>query len=412
MTVADLPGHSVTSAAFRTGTLSVATTFESAGMSRETWDDLVLDAGGDIYTSYDWCCIWWRHYGSNRNLRIFTLHEDRRLVGIVPMFIERIRIGPCAIRIAKPVGSDFAMDVFGFSALAESMDLVCHEVVSYLLTVDRCDAVWSGFVPAAHSAPGALRRLAEAGGPVALARDANANVLTAFDLPGDFNDYVPALSKAARQNVRRQLSLLNKAGEVTQTVVRRPTDCAAEFTAFSCMHTTQWEAEGLPGHFNDWPGSAAFNADLMQRFAALGRLRMVHLRLQQKLVASQYAFTFGPKGYWRLAARAIDKELARYGLGVLGLIQLLEQMCSEGITQVEGGYGRYPYKLQYGATEHEVISLLLSSTRPFARLRTRIFVVQSAAINLAYYRIWRLRIAPRLGYRSGPLWRHWIRCRM
>jgi CelD/BcsL family acetyltransferase involved in cellulose biosynthesis len=414
MTVIDLPSRTAASSVAKTAaSLSVATTFASVGLSRQAWDDLVLDSGGDIYTSYDWCRIWWRHYGANRSLRLFTIRQHGKLVGIVPMFIERIGLAPFAIRVAKPVGSDFAMDVFGFPALAGSMDLVCSEVVFHLMTVDRCDAVWSGFAPASHDALGSLRRLADAtDGIAAIARDVKAGVLTAFDLPDDFNAYVAGLGKAARQNVRRQSNLLKNAGEVTQTVVCSPADPGAAFHDFAEMHTTQWEAEGLPGHFNDWPRSSAFNAELMARFAELGRLRMVDLSFQQKPVASQYAFTFGPKGYWRLAARVMDKELGRYGLGVLGLMQLLERMCSEGVRLVEGGYGRYPYKLQYGAKEYGVTSLLLSSTRPLSRLRTHIFVALSEAINLSYYRIWRLRIAPRLRRRGAPLWRNWIRFRM
>jgi CelD/BcsL family acetyltransferase involved in cellulose biosynthesis len=219
------------------------------------------------------------------------------------------------------------------------------------------------------------------------------------------------LAKAARQNFRRQLNLLKKAMIVEQSVIRTPLDPEAELRTFKELHTTQWEAEGLPGHFNDWPNSTAFNQDLVTQLSKLGRLRMVHLRAEGRDLATQYAFTFGTNGYWRLAARATEKELSRFGLGVLGLMQLIEQMYSEGIRSLEGGYGRYPYKLQYGGEERAVVSMLLKSNRAASRVRTGTFLVIWDLVHLLYYRIWRLRIAPKLPFRRGPLWRRWIRLR-
>jgi CelD/BcsL family acetyltransferase involved in cellulose biosynthesis len=414
MTVIELPvRHRASSDTMSAITMTIVKSFDASGISRKEWDDFILDAGGEIYSSYDWCRIWWRHYGNGRNLRLFIFRQQGRLVGLAPMFVERIWLGLLRIRLAKPVGADFAMDVFGLPTLARCPDSLYGQIISELVGTEKCDAVWFGFAPAEHHSLEALRRSVDGTkGSVAVVRDTSAGALTLFDLPNNFDSYVAGLGKAARQNFRRQLNLLKKASSVEQVVIQTPIDPEAEFRAFNELHTRQWEAEGLPGHFKDWPGSEAFNQDLITQHSRLGRLRMVRLHSDEKIVASQYAFTFGSTGYWRLAARATEKELARYGLGVLGLMQLLEQMCRDGIQRVEGGFGRYPYKLVYGAKEQAVTSLLLKSTRPLSSLRAHLFVVLSRLIHLLYYRIWRLRIAPKLPFRSSPLWRSWIRFRI
>ncbi len=414
MTVIDLPvrpeASSHTSSEM---TMSVELSFEASGISREHWDEFINDAGGEIYSSFDWCRIWWRHFGEGRSLRLFIFRQQDQLVGLIPMFVEQVWLGPTHIKLAKPVGSDFAMDVFGLPTLARCHESIYKRLISELIEHEKCDAIWFGFVPFQHHSVTTVKRLANgATGSVAIARQNDAEVLTSFDLSTNFDGYVAGLGKAARQNVRRQLSLLNKATCVQKTVVHTPIDPEGEFRAFIDLHTRQWEAEGLPGHFGDWPGSDAFNQELVNELAALDRLRIMHLRADHRIVASQFAFTFGSRGYWRLAARAIDKELARYGLGVLGLMQLLEEMSAEGIRHLEGGYGRYPYKLVYGAKEEPVVSLLLKSTRPLSSLRVQIFIALSDVIHLFYYRIWRLRIAPKLPLRATPLWRSWIRFRI
>lgn len=405
-------GPSATRTAEAPITTTIATSIEAAGISREEWDNVVLDTEGDIFSSYDWCRIWWRHYGKDRLLRLLIFRQQGRLVGLAPMFIERIGLGPFTIRIAKPLSADFMVDVFAFPIPARHSKAIYREIISCLIATESCDAVWFGFTPAEHHSLASLRAIVnENDGLARCARDADAGVQTLFDLCEDFDSYLGTLGRASRQGYRRKLSLLKKAHNVEQTVIPQPGDAQTELLAFQALHTKQWEADGLPGHFNDWPNSEAFNLDLVTELSALGRLRMMHLLADGRTVATQYAFTFGLNCYWRLPARAVEEEMTRFGLGVLSLMQMIERMHSEGMRRIEGGYGRYPYKLQYGGRERPVVSLLLKSTRPASAIRADALMVLSRLTHLLYYRIWRLRVAPKLPFRCGPLWAFWIRLR-
>jgi CelD/BcsL family acetyltransferase involved in cellulose biosynthesis len=394
-------------------TASVATSFEDAGLSREEWDQFVLDVGGDVYSSYDWCRIWWRHYGQGRNLRLFVFRQENRLVGLAPMFIERIWLGPVTIRIAKRVSSDFAMDVIALPVSTKWSNSIYSQIISNLVEAEKCDAVWFGFVPSEDPSLASLRAVATVrGGPVVLARDAAAGVHTSFHLPDSFDAHVAGLERSARQNYRRRLNLLKKTFDVKQGVVSDPADALAEFRAFRAFHTRQWQAEGKPGHFGDWPHSDVFNQDLVAQLAKLGRFRMLNLYAGDDTIAMHYAFTFGPNCYSRLPARSTEKDMGRFSLGVLSLMHLLEQMSREGIRRIEAGRAHYDYKIEYGGRESDYLSVLVNSTRASSSVRVHLFVALSDLIHLVYYRIWRLRIAPRLPFRRGPLWRTWIRSRI
>ncbi len=394
-------------------TALVATSFEDAELSRDEWDDFVLDVGGSIFSSYDWCRIWWRHYGRGRSLRVFVFRKENRLVGLAPMFIERIWLGPTTIRIAKRLSADFPTDIFRLPVSVECASSIYNEIVFTLVETEKCDAVWFGFLPSEDPTLTSLRAAASIpGGPAVLARDAAAGVHSCFHIPGSFDAYVAGLGRNARQGYRRKLSLLNKAFEIEHRIVGDPADAPAEFLAFVAFHAKQWEAEGKPGHFGDWPNSAAFNQDLVRQFAELGRLRIMHQYANGNTIAMQYAFTFGANCYWRLPARSAEKDMERFSLGMLSLMQLLEQMSREGVRRVDGGPGHYDYKIQCGGRESEYLSVLVRSARSSSSVRVRLFVALADLIHLAYYRIWRLRVAPRLPFRRRPLWRTWVRFRI
>ena len=57
--------------------------------SRQQWND-VVDAsdGSPLFSSWEWCSTWWRHYGSKNRLtlRVWVVDDDDRWLAIAPMF--------------------------------------------------------------------------------------------------------------------------------------------------------------------------------------------------------------------------------------------------------------------------------------------------------------------------------------
>ena len=166
------------------------------------------------------------------------------------------------------------------------------------------------------------------------------------------------------------------------------------------------------GHFGDWPGAEAFNRSLVSVMSQAGRLRLLRLRANDRVVARQYSLVFGNTCYCRLAARAVQRDWDPYGLGRLSLMKLFERLIPEGVHRVDVGTGTYEYKLRLGGEEHNVRSILIVAKRSGARRRARVFCALADAIDRFYYRLWYCRLAPRLPLRHGPLWTTWIRSRV
>ena len=80
--------------------------FDDAAPLCGAWDALVERVGGDLFATFDWCAIWWKHFGHGRRLELFTAWCGDDLVAVLPMFRETIRWGPIGLRVVRVVGCD------------------------------------------------------------------------------------------------------------------------------------------------------------------------------------------------------------------------------------------------------------------------------------------------------------------
>ena len=197
-----------------------------------------------------------------------------------------------------------------------------------------------------------------------------------------------------------------------QRAVRQPD--RADFADFAEFHARQWLAVGKGGHFSDWAGSLAFYCDLADRRGSDGPVRFFHLDGRDAPLATQFALISGRTAHWRLPARTLDPEADKFSIGKVGLIDMIEGLIGLGVQRIEAGRGEYGYKLSYGGQSVPVSRLLLG---PSAGARSlALLLAWSDLIHLLHYRIWFLKLVPRMrqltGGQPGPLWSYWRKTRL
>jgi len=393
-------------------TCSVFSSFKEIEEILQEWDTFVESVGGDIYLSYDWCRTWWDFYGSGRKLQIFIYRNDKTLVGIIPVFYEKQWIGPIWLKIAKIVGSDFTIAMINPPVLGNFAKIIFRDIFDSLFKKAHCDAFWIGPTGEKYNGLQQLREAIHDYPKVLLLKDSIQSPYTTFTLPDTFDGYIQSLNKRQRGNLRRDLNLISKSMEMTQDVIQVTASADAEFKEFVQMHRKQWEAEGKLGHFNDWPKGVDFHARLVNEQAIKGRLRLIRLLMDGKVVSYQLCYAFGNRWYWRLPARIIGPDWDKYALGRIGLIKEIEMAIAEGVQEIDAGSGHYDYKIKLGGQEHFLYSILLTRKQPFCRLRAFLFLKFSRVLHFFYYRVWFNRLAPKLPFKRKPLWKLWIRTRL
>jgi CelD/BcsL family acetyltransferase involved in cellulose biosynthesis len=366
-----------------------------------------------VYHSYEWCAVWWDHYGADREARVFVAEKEHRLVGILPMCIEHLRLGPVTLRLARLIGSDSTHAVCDPPLDVHSAPALLEHVITKLIIEDECDAVL--FSPLADDSPRsiALREFCRQPRPaVHLLRDRVLGPYATIPLPSNIEDYERSLSKKQRYLLRRGWAQLQRESGVVVETVDDPERAVVEFDRFARLHAQQWRRQGRLGHFADWPGALEFNRSLVAALAPEGRVRFSRLVADGEVLAAEYCLLFGRRAHWRLSARDTDPRWDELGPGRLAVAKMLEAMILEGVSDVEAGPGRYPYKRRLGAVEHELRSMLLVRDEPASRRRARLAVRAADLLDRAYYRLWYLRLARRFPAMRRPLMNTWIRSRL
>jgi CelD/BcsL family acetyltransferase involved in cellulose biosynthesis len=380
---------------------------------RGEWDRLVEAVGGDVTHTYDWCRAWWTHYRGRREPRVYLFRDGDELVGVAPMCIDRLRLGPLSLRIAKIMGSDHTQVVCDLPVRPTWADAACEELLRRLMIDERCEAVHFGPLPAAGPRLAALRAASRRRPDLArLHRDRVITQHGTIDLPDTFDDYIRSLSRNQRANIRKDIRRLEDDFEVRVEMVEDPDELVSELNEFVRMHGRQWRSVGRCGHFGDWPDAEGFHRSLVRAMRGMGRVRFLRLRADDRIVARQYAYVFGDTCHCRFAARAPGDRWRRYGLGRISLVKLIEHMIGEGIRRLDVGIGHYEYKTRLGGLEHDVNSILLVANRGAVLGRARLFAAAADLLDRLYYRCWYCRIAPHVPGPTRSLQQLWIRSRL
>jgi CelD/BcsL family acetyltransferase involved in cellulose biosynthesis len=373
------------------------------------FQELVERTDAEVYLREAWLRVWWDHFGTGKALACLAVRNKGRLAGLLPFCIKELGIGPVRLRFARLAGTDPHCMILRLPLEDDIAEAAIRKAVSHLTGPLGCDVV--SFTPVSDLATHlpVLRKLGR-DMPGTVLHEATEGHHVVFDLPGDFKSWLGGLSKKRRSQFPRDLrNLQERYGMQCAAVVPD----GAAFAAFAAFHDRQWRALDRGGHFTDWPGSQAFYCDLADRPAKEPPMRLFELAGTTGPLATQFALVTGQIAHWRLPARTLDPEAERMSIGKVGLILMIEELISHGVTFVEAGRGDYDYKLSYGGRSVPVRRMIFHPEKP--AWRTRLLLVWSDLLHLLYYRIWFLRLAPRIrrwfGRQPRPLWRAWITSR-
>lgn len=387
--------------------------FDDAHLIEPEWDALVTRLEGSLYSTSSWCQVWWRHYGRGRELRLIAVRLGEELVGVLPFFLERLRL-PLPIgraRVAKLVGSDSTTAVIDPLVQPDAAVEAFTSALRQIFDDDDADMVHlacSGSIPhldAIRHSAAAITDIAE------VVRDQECDSHTIFDMSDGFDAYMRSLNSHQRSNYRRKIKKLSGAFDVQTDIVRDGPLLDEQFEAFVAMHQAQWTAIDKLGHFGDWPGSREYSRDLVRTLAQADRVRLVRLLADDQVVAYYWCFALDGTYYWRLSARLAGEEWDKFALGRVGVVKMMEVADAEGVTAIEAGVGSYGYKENLNAKTFPVYSVGLCRRGLASRLRARLTLAHGDMLHLVYYRIWYLRLAQRVRILRRPLWRSWTRRR-
>jgi CelD/BcsL family acetyltransferase involved in cellulose biosynthesis len=388
----------------------VYNSIEELSQIQNEWDRLVMETGGGIYLTYDWCRIWWRYYGGNRTSLIFIFRDGNGLTGLAPMFIERLGTRFFNILVCKTIGSDYTLNLCNPAIRSACADFVYEKVLEYLFENKKCDMVIFG--PALETDAYPREILARAISNRTTMEKTDSGVNTHYRLPDSFDQYLAQLSKSERKHYKRNVERLSSQYHFSYDCICAGDELEAAFEDFMRVHRDQWRRVGKLGHFDDWPESENFHREMVREQSTKNRLRLFRLTAGGENIAYRYVYYFGGDYYSYLPARFSGQPWDNYGLGQMTHVFTVKHAIEEDVKYIDAGRGMYDHKIHLGGQTTNICTMRIVSNKLPSRVKTFIAVIFSKIIHFWYYRIWFNRISPKLSFKRHPLWKIWIQTRI
>ena len=316
--------------------IACVTSREALDRLRPEWDALWARVPDRTpFQSTAWLLPWWDIFGRG-DLRALEIRNDRRLVGLVPLYLSDESGGE--LRLLGAGNSDY---LDALAAPGHESD-VAHALERYL----ECSRQEWRFCTFDHVRPGSV--LLRANAPDGL-HDLRADdtPCPTLDVPRSV-DFVPdAIGASLAADIRYCRRRAERLGGLS-VVKATPENVDELLTALFELHRIRWARKGGNGVLGD-DAVRAFHRTVAPALLEAGLLRLFALRVGGRTAAVQYGMQTTDRAFFYISG--FDPRFASLSAGKLALAAALEQAVTEGVFTFDFLGGREAYKYEWGATD-------------------------------------------------------------
>ena len=384
--------------------------FESCAGLRDEWDFFVESLDGEIFLSFDWCRVWWKHYGEGRKLMIFVFRSQGRIVGLLPVMSERLWLGPLYVDAVRLIGTDFTPVALSVTVYPEYLTEVVEQFRKNLEERCKWDVIYIGALAGVYAGLPELQRSCEAvfgDGYTTNVKEEGSQIY--FHLKDSWEDHLRSLTQKQRTNARRAQRDVAARGLDLSSSVCDQSSWKDAFEEFVALHQKYWQGLCKPGHFGAWPGSLPFHREVAETQMKLDRLRLLQIAFNGTNVDYEYIYRLGKRYFWFLNGRS--NHLYKSGLDFkwIALKAKIEQALAEEVTCIDSMRGDYDYKVYMGGVSLPIRSLIIAPSRGLKAARVWAFRRVARVLDILLVKVWRRRVSTKLGYRVGHFWKPWVK---
>ena len=372
---------------------------------KEEWDKLVLECNSTIYMTFDWCKIWWKFYGSKNELLIFHFYDDDKIIGILPVYFEKIFFGPVSLKVCRLIGSNIPPKIFNPPVSATHKIQVLEHFLKIIS--NKCDIVSIGPVSENYLSDEDQKKLNDKSLFSHCSKEFYDDHMF-IKLPDNFNKYLESISSREKSAYKKNIKRLNRDFKLDVDIIKSFDEMA--FKTFQGMHYNQWIKKGMLGHFKSWPFSTDFHLALAQKQAEFARYLLIKISKNQEAIFIGYGYIFNNTFYFQLFARSVSPEDEKYSIGTIGHCIIAEFLINNKGKMIELGPGLFDYKINLGAKSEKAWVYKFIANRKSSLFKHKIVMLEKKFVNIIYHKFWYRRVQPLLpAFLKQPLSKHWVR---
>jgi CelD/BcsL family acetyltransferase involved in cellulose biosynthesis len=318
------------------------------------WNSLLERSKMDtIFLTWQWQKIWWDFFGREAQLSIVTVRDGDELIGLAPFYALSTNEGPKTLRLIGGVEVSDYLDIIVSSGKEEVVYKALWEFL-----IHECDYPWEIIdlhnIPAASPTRTALPSFAKTTKEIDALVEVE-DVCPIIDLPSGWEEYLSALNKKQRHEVRRKIRKANKEATVHWYYVQDERAILTEMQDFIELHKKSGQQK------------KDFMAQSMQSFfqamaraaCQQGWLKLYFLLINGIKTAAMLCFDYGNS--LMVYNSGYDPQLhASLSPGTVLLAYCIQDAIRRGLRTLDFLRGDEEYKYRLGGKDTEVYNLTIS----------------------------------------------------
>ncbi len=372
-------------------TVQLITTFDELRALEAGWSEL---SGDSPFRSWDWLATWWKHYGDpgrrqrdrgraspDRQLHVLAVYGENRngdqrpLIGVAPWFLDRTIVKGNVLRWMGC--GEACTDHLSLICKPEDRERVAIEAAE-ALTV-QCDD-WDRLDLSAVDADdyAALALAAHLEERECLVSRQEADSCWVLDLPASWDEYLAAVSKSHRKQLRQLERRVLESDRVQWHPVTNSAEFETAWPVLVDLHQRRRRSLGESGCFAS-QSFHHFHYEVARRMLQRGQLRMSWLALDGSPAAAEYHLA--DRGATYAYQGGVDPERLEDEPGRLSTILCLRRAIKEGHRRFDFLRGDEPYKAHWRAQQQTTYDYRVVPNRRLARLRGRVLTFTGAVTD-------------------------------
>lgn len=296
----------------------------------------------NIFATWEWSELWWRHFGGRRPLRLLTMrNEGGEVSAIVPLYLARSH----PLRVARLLGH----------GPADQLGVVCDPAdrvaaIATLHSVSERDLVdWDVLVCECLPAP---EHWDAALGATTIGETAFPVVATGTET---WDEYLVHRKGKLRQDLRARQRRLESEHRIGFRLADDRDRLDEDFSTLVRLHQARWGAGGA------FAGPlAAFHREFATIAFDQGWLRLWIMELDDVPAAAALNFRYAGIDWGYQMGR--DPELNRYAVGTLLTAHLLRDAFASDVCEYRFLRGDHRYKSRFATGDPGLATVVLGRT--------------------------------------------------
>lgn len=255
---------------------------------KKDWNHLAEEADCHIFQTWEWNRVWWKYFGKRGDLHLITLYDGEMLVGLAPMFVDRVELfGVTIYRCLRFLGSNVSQprggemlglisytDYLGvLTAPGHESSTLCTLARYFRSMCEKVDEILLDTIPENCPRWRALLPELEKAGLEPQRSECSSSQLISLDR--SWSDFLKGLNKSRRYRARLSLKrVYDKKYKVFEIEEAESGEQVMEyFSQLVEMHQKRWNRLGSLGTFYE-ERNLEFHREIASLFHERGWLQL------------------------------------------------------------------------------------------------------------------------------------------